>query len=438
MGIFDRIRANLPSPLITASGGGGAATSVLATDGTSSAPSISFAADTNTGIYRIGADDMGFVAGGFLGMDVKKSTGNFANVAFGGGAASSSDIYAMIIARDQAQNTSLAITNVEGSASAVPSISLIGDTGATSMGDITLWPAAQSLASYANRMAIHSAGTSAGLSFVAAGAAGSDVRFYTNGGAAANEVLRLTDSGALATEVRFKGSTSGYTGLKAGATPSSVTFTLPAADGTAGQALTTTGGGVLAFATISGGSAAGSTGALQFNNAGAFAADASNLFWDNSNKRLGIGTSSPGSVNACSLDIVLPNGVAYALLASSAFNDIVGRFTAGSHSLVYGASFGGGTFLGSETGDNFNIRTNNAVCATFDTQGRLGINQPSPTQKLHVVGSIRMVDGNEGSNKVLRSAADGTASWFAGASGTFTTADAKTVTVVNGLITSIV
>ena len=37
-------------------------------------------------------------------------------------------------------------------------------------------------------------------------------------------------------------------------------------------------------------SAAGSTGQIQFNNGGAFAAD-SNLFWDNTNKRLGVGAT---------------------------------------------------------------------------------------------------------------------------------------------------
>jgi hypothetical protein len=40
------------------------------------------------------------------------------------------------------------------------------------------------------------------------------------------------------------------------------------------------------------GTPAGSNGYVQFNNSGAFGAD-SNLFWDNTNKRLGIGTTSP-------------------------------------------------------------------------------------------------------------------------------------------------
>lgn len=42
-------------------------------------------------------------------------------------------------------------------------------------------------------------------------------------------------------------------------------------------------------------SPAGSTGYLQFNNASAFAAD-SNLFWDNTNKRFGLHTTSPSTI----------------------------------------------------------------------------------------------------------------------------------------------
>ena len=45
----------------------------------------------------------------------------------------------------------------------------------------------------------------------------------------------------------------------------------------------------------SGGSAAGSTGQIQFNNAGSFGAD-SLLFWDNTNKRLGVGATPASTV----------------------------------------------------------------------------------------------------------------------------------------------
>jgi hypothetical protein len=40
-------------------------------------------------------------------------------------------------------------------------------------------------------------------------------------------------------------------------------------------------------------SVSGVSGAIQFSNGSAFASDASNFFWDNTNKRLGIGTNSP-------------------------------------------------------------------------------------------------------------------------------------------------
>ncbi len=78
-----------------------------------------------------------------------------------------------------------------------------------------------------------------------------------------------------------------------GVLTSDYTLTLPSNDGDAGQVLSTNGSGVLSWVAAGGGSsAAGSTGQVQFNSSNAFAAD-SNLYWDNTNKRLGIGTSSP-------------------------------------------------------------------------------------------------------------------------------------------------
>jgi hypothetical protein len=53
----------------------------------------------------------------------------------------------------------------------------------------------------------------------------------------------------------------------------------------------------------SGGTPGGSSGALQFNNSGAFGG-AANLFWDSTNNRLGVGTSSPYA----ELTVATPNG----------------------------------------------------------------------------------------------------------------------------------
>ena len=59
--------------------------------------------------------------------------------------------------------------------------------------------------------------------------------------------------------------------------------------------------------TISGGAAAGTDGQIQFNSSSAFGAD-SNLFWDNTNKRLGVGTNAPTTA----LDILPPTQTATA------------------------------------------------------------------------------------------------------------------------------
>ena len=72
-------------------------------------------------------------------------------------------------------------------------------------------------------------------------------------------------------------------------------YQLPSQEGQTGKVLTSNGSsGSETWETPSGGGGtpAGSSGQLQFNNAGAFGADA-NLFWDDTNNRLGIGTASP-------------------------------------------------------------------------------------------------------------------------------------------------
>lgn len=61
------------------------------------------------------------------------------------------------------------------------------------------------------------------------------------------------------TTMRLYGSGSGYVGLQGAAAAGSTTYTLPAADGTNGQSLTTNGSGTLSWASSSGGGFSGAT-----------------------------------------------------------------------------------------------------------------------------------------------------------------------------------
>lgn len=47
----------------------------------------------------------------------------------------------------------------------------------------------------------------------------------------------------------------------------------------------------------------------------------------------------------------------------------------------------------------------------YYNSGNVGIGTSSPTQSLHVVGSVKIVDGNQAANKVLTSDANGVATW---------------------------
>lgn len=62
----------------------------------------------------------------------------------------------------------------------------------------------------------------------------------------------------------------------------------------------------------------GVAGAIQFSNGSAFASDANNLFWDNTNKRLGIGTNAPTQA----LDVVGQSRFSDNVLFSTDFKHI--------------------------------------------------------------------------------------------------------------------
>jgi hypothetical protein len=111
--------------------------------------------------------------------------------------------------------------------------------------------------------------------------------------AAPAALLTLGTAGTTAGSLSLAGGTSGTCTVQVAAVAGTTTFQYPATNGTDGYYLKTNGSGVTSWAAVAA-AAAGSTGWVQFNTGGAFNADA-NLFWDNTNKWLGIGHSAPAT-----------------------------------------------------------------------------------------------------------------------------------------------
>ena len=74
---------------------------------------------------------------------------------------------------------------------------------------------------------------------------------------------------------------------------------------------------------------------------------------------------------------------------------------------AYSSSIWGGLGYTDANGLNWGIYTP----ANLYAGGNIGIGTVTPLAKLHIVGSIRMVDGNQAANKIMVSDANGTASW---------------------------
>jgi hypothetical protein len=162
-----------------------------------------------------------------------------------------------------------------------------------------------------------------------------------------------------------------------------------------------------------GGSAAGSNGQVQFNNAGVLGAS-SNFVWDNTNGRVGIGTTGPGALlhlwgtgapqmqisydathvtnirttSAGDLDLSPSSGVAYI----GPYSTATGLYVAGSGS---SATVGIGT--NSLSTNNLGVYGSAAIGAGYVTtaaptngaiiQGNVGIGTTNPQAPLHVATS---------------------------------------------------
>ncbi len=129
-------------------------------------------------------------------------------------------------------------------------------------------------------------------------------------------------------------SPTNHTIFQGGAQSANITYTLPVNDGNSGQMLTTDGSGVLGWDTPVSGN--GSSGRVAFWWNGSGLTSNSELFWDDTHFRLGIGVSNPGqkltvagTIQTTSGGVMFPDGTTQTTAASNNLHTI-------------GESYGGG------------------------------------------------------------------------------------------------
>lgn len=148
-------------------------------DGSSSAPALTFSSDSNTGIYRVGADDLSLVAGGHTGLEIKDNA-TYANVGMGSSPSASSN-YPVLIQRSNASTgTIMQISNPDTSASSKATYQLASDSGANT-GEVSVFTAATTTDAYHGRMTVRASDSTLGLSLIAGDGATNNVKVYTGG-----------------------------------------------------------------------------------------------------------------------------------------------------------------------------------------------------------------------------------------------------------------
>jgi len=130
-------------------------------------------------------------------------------------------------------------------------------------------------------------------------------------------------------------------------------------------------------------SGSGSPGQIAFWSGSSILSGDNNLFWDNTNKRLGIGTTTPQTALHVIGDITATNFIGnYAGTISSA-NVSSGVFG----SLTGGGNFSFPAFLGISTSSQINLPQPLSVYGNAYIEGNLGIGTTTPTAKLQLITS---------------------------------------------------
>jgi hypothetical protein len=124
---------------------------------------------------------------------------------------------------------------------------------------------------------------------------------------------------------------------------------------------------------------AGSNGSIQFKFGSALSADAANLHWDNTNKRLGIGTATP-AVSLHTQNASAANYIFVETLATDSAAGFVMKNDARQWNM----------YVAGNASDSFVVTDATAAQArlTINSNGNVGIGTTAPLSKLHVVGHV--------------------------------------------------
>lgn len=160
-------------------------------DGTLSSPGLQFSSDANTGLYRVGTDQFSLVAGGYAGLEVRKSTGNYANIGMGG-SASTSDQYLLLMQRTYSGPIHQQISNPSVDAGSGCKDQLVANNG-NNYFECGLFAAATAAPdAYAGGNAtLRSSGLTAGIAIIADDVASAYIKHYCGGNGSANLMQKI-------------------------------------------------------------------------------------------------------------------------------------------------------------------------------------------------------------------------------------------------------